>query len=116
MKKISIKNLFSVEGKLPKADEEEVFEKIIEQEDFLLERIISTGQQSPEGFWYEQQRDEWVVLLQGKATLQFQRPNEEVQLKAGDSILLPALCKHRVSHTSNEPPCIWLALHYKVTK
>lgn len=113
MKKINVKNLFSTEGQLPKPSEEEVFEKIIEQENFLLERIISTGQQSSAGFWYEQERDEWVVLLQGKATLEFQQTQEKLHLTAGDSILLPALCKHRVSYTSSEPPCIWLALHYQ---
>lgn len=76
-----------------------------------IERILSDGQSSPEGFWYDQQENEWVALLQGEAELGFE---EGVRtLRAGESILLPAHCKHRVNKTSREPKCIWLCIFYR---
>jgi len=109
---IKKQSIFSLPKNLPTSEEEEVFEEILSNEQFLLERIVSTGQQSPKDFWYEQKRPEWVILLQGEATLELQEAEQTVHLKAGDYLLLPELCKHRVNYTSSEPPCVWLAFHY----
>ena len=79
----------------------------------LIERIISAGQSSPPGFWYEQERDEWVVLLQGESELLWEE-GRKLTLKAGDWVLLPAGERHRVEKTSTDPPCIWLAVHGKI--
>lgn len=76
----------------------------------LIERIISTGQVTPIGEWYNQDQDEWVILLQGDATLDY-FDGSSIQLKAGDYLFIPAHQKHRVEYTSSEPPCIWLAVH-----
>ena len=107
--KIRKRNIFNILDS--KSDRDEIFEDIISNPGILLERIISTGQVTPEGEWYDQERDEWVLLLQGEATLQFEQ-SELLELKPGDYVFLPAHLKHRVVHTSIKPPCIWLALHY----
>ncbi|MBD1825835.1 cupin domain-containing protein [Cyanobacteria bacterium FACHB-DQ100] len=88
----------------------ELFEPLIETDQLLVERIISTGQTTPEGEWYDQPRDEWVLLLQGEAQLMYE-DGRTIDLKAGNYLLIPAHQKHRVSYTSNNPACIWLAIH-----
>ncbi|MBE9009657.1 cupin domain-containing protein [Pseudanabaenaceae cyanobacterium LEGE 13415] len=88
----------------------ELFEPLIETNQILIERIISTGQTTPEGEWYDQPRDEWVLLLQGEAQLTYE-DGTSIELKAGDYVLIPAHQRHRVSYTSSNPACIWLAIH-----
>ena len=83
---------------------------LVSADNILIERIISSGQTTPEGEWLEQERDEWVILLQGEAELAYS-DYSQIRLKTGDYLLIPAHQKHRVSYTSNEPPCIWLAIH-----
>lgn len=75
-----------------------------------IERILSCGHTSPAQGWYDQVQDEWVALLQGEARLQFER-SAEVKLAAGDWLLIRAHQRHRVSYTSTQPPCVWLAVH-----
>jgi cupin 2 domain-containing protein len=89
---------------------EELFEEILRTDDLLIERIVSTGQATPEGEWYDQATDEWVILVQGKARLRFEH-GEVIDLSAGDYLLIPAHRRHRVEHTSSHPPCLWLAVH-----
>ena len=103
-------NLFSLPEPLPA---EEVSEPLIPDQGLLIERIISTGQTTPEGEWYDQDRDEWVLLLQGAATLAYE-DGRTLHLGPGDYILIPAHGRHRVEHTSQDPPCIWLAVHGKL--
>lgn len=100
-------NLFDLPSPLPA---EELFEPLLPDRGVLIERIISTGQVTPEGVWYDQDRDEWVALLQGKATLLFE-DGQSTDLRPGDCLLIPAHTRHRVTHTSADPPCIWLAVH-----
>ena len=76
-----------------------------------IERIVSHGQRSPEGFWYDQDRAEWVVVLQGRATIRFD-DGELVDLQPGDFLDIPAHRRHRVEHTSTDEATIWLAVHY----
>ncbi len=103
-------NLFKMPDILPG---EELFETLIPDRGILIERIISTGKASPEGFWYQQERDEWVVLLQGRAKLAWEK-GKTMELKAGDWVFIPAHERHRVESTSQEPACIWLAVHGKM--
>ncbi len=91
----------------------EIFESILTTEEILIERIISHGQTTPIGHWYDQQKDEWVILLQGEAQLSYE-DGSQIDLKAGDYLLIPAHQKHRVDFTSSSPPCIWLAIHGKL--
>ena len=103
-------NLFKLPPEIPT---EESFETLIPDNGVLIERIVSTGQVSPPGFWYEQERDEWVVLLQGQARLAWE-DGRSLEMGAGDWVLINARERHRVEYTSHEPPCIWLAVHGKL--
>ena len=99
-------NLFDLPNPLP---ESEVFIDLIPDRGVKIERIVSRGQNSPEGQWYDQDRDEWVVLIQGEAVLEYEG-GEKLRLGAGDHVLIPAHCRHRVDFTSRTPPCIWVAV------
>ncbi len=101
-------NIFHIPSQLP---EQELFEALLQTKDILIERIISTGQSTPPGQWYDQETDEWVILLQGKAQLSYE-DSRTVDLLPGDYLLLKAHEKHRVEATSNNPVCIWLAIHF----
>lgn len=105
-------NLFHLSPALQKLKDQEIFESLLERPGLKIERIISHGQITPEGQWYDQDQDEWVALLQGEATLLWE-DRRTTELKAGDFLLIPAGCRHRVIHTSTEPPCVWLALFLK---
>ena len=99
-------NLAGLPANLP---DEEIFEELLRTPSFRMERIVSSGQASPPGFWYDQEEDEWVALLQGEAVLEFDDGSAET-LRSGDWVFLPAHMRHRVGATSAEPPCIWLAV------
>lgn len=104
-------NLFQL-GKMP--EKEEMVEQLIADRGIAIERIVSCGHSSPYGFWYKQDRDEWVALLQGEAGLSWKNGRKLV-LHAGDWIFIPAGEEHRVDWTSSDPPCIWLAVHGKMS-
>lgn len=91
---------------------EETFESLLMKPDMRIERIISTGQASPPGFWYSQPQSEWVTVLQGSAGLKFENEKEVRVMNAGDFVNIPALCRHRVEWTSTEEPTVWLAIYY----
>ncbi|MDD3513285.1 MAG: cupin domain-containing protein [Synergistaceae bacterium] len=99
-------NLAGLPANLP---DEEIFEELLRTPSFRMERIVSSGQASPPGFWYDQEEDEWVALLQGEAALEFEDGSAD-KLRSGDWVFLPAHMRHRVASTSLEPPCIWLAV------
>ncbi|QQE13877.1 cupin domain-containing protein [Planctomycetota bacterium] len=102
--------LGNLQGKL----DDEVFENVLEGESgFRLERIVSDGQASPEGFWYEQEMAEWVIVIMGEAGVKFEDEDEERVLKAGDYLMIDAMRRHRVNWTSDHEKTIWLALHLK---
>ncbi|MCU0534720.1 MAG: cupin domain-containing protein [Hydrococcus sp. Prado102] len=100
-------NLFDLPLVLPN---NEVFESLLSSKNILIERIISRGQTTPTGQWYDQDKDEWVILLQGEAELSYE-DGSKIMLKKGDYLLIGARQKHRVEYTSANPPCIWLAIH-----
>ncbi|OQW77540.1 MAG: phosphoribosylaminoimidazole carboxylase [Proteobacteria bacterium ST_bin11] len=75
-----------------------------------VERIVSKGHCSAENEWYDQNQDEWVILLQGAARLTFAQ-STPVDLKPGDYLLIPAHCRHRVDWTDPDMESIWLAIH-----
>ena len=104
-------NIFHLPSQL---NYEELFEPIVSANNILIERIVSTGQTTPPGEWYDQEQDEWVILLQGEAELSY-ADGYRLKLTAGDYILIPAHEKHRVDYTSSNPPCIWLAIHADLT-
>jgi cupin 2 domain-containing protein len=91
---------------------EEVFEELLCGGGFRLERIVSTGQTTPPGEWYDQPQAEWVLLLSGRALLRFEADAEPRELVPGDFVNIPAHCRHRVEFTATDEPTVWLALHY----
>ena len=103
-------NLFSVPETLPK---DELTEILAQGASVRVERILSSGQASPEGFWYDQEEHEWVCVLQGNASLLLEGEPAPRRLEAGDTLLLPARTRHRVESTSAQPPCIWLCVFYQ---
>jgi len=107
---VDIKNIFSgIKNQSP----EEIIETIIKANQFKIERITSSGQSTEKGKWYDQDVDEWVILLKGSAGLIFEGNNEVVAMKPGDYINVPAHHKHRVEWTNPEEETIWLAVHYQ---
>jgi cupin 2 domain-containing protein len=78
-----------------------------------VERIVSTGQASPPGFWYDQGWTEWVVLLAGSAALLIEGEAAPRVLAPGDYVELPPHIRHRVEWTDADEPTVWLAVHGK---
>lgn len=88
-------------------------EVVLQTPTWRLERIHSCSAVSPEGFWYDQEEHEWVLLQQGSGRLQVAGQPAEMTLECGDSLLIPAGCRHRVSGTDPDPGTIWLALFWR---
>lgn len=107
-----MKNIFE---NVPESVSEE-FETIFETKHLRLERIVSSGQSTPAGEWYDQDKDEWVVLIKGSAGLSFEDRENTVVMKPGDYIHIPAHKRHRVEWTDPSQKTIWLALHYDEKK
>ena len=95
----------------PEDLQDEIVETIIKTKAITLERIISKGHVTPEGSWYYQNHHEWVTILAGSAKLRFE-DEEDVLLKQGDHLIIPAHKRHRVIETDTTQETIWLALHY----
>lgn len=106
---MAVHNIFS---DLPNSSEEELFEVLAQNDSFKMERIISNGQATPEGEWYDQDKDEWVILLSGSAGLKIEGEPNILILNPGDYLLLPAHKRHRVEWTDPDKTSIWLALHF----
>lgn len=95
---------------LPDAIAAEVFTLLIERSGVRIERIVSQGQITPVDAPYDQDHDEWVLLLSGRAGLWLENAGER-DLTPGDTVLIPAHVRHRVTWTSITPPAVWLAVH-----
>lgn len=98
---------------IPEQLPDELFERILKRGGIEIERIVSKGHMTPAGQWYDQDWDEWVLLLQGRATLLHQHVAEPIHLQAGDYLLIPAHCRHRVEWTDPTIETIWLAIHWR---
>lgn len=96
---------------IPKELPAELFENIVQNNRVQIERIVSKGQSSPASGWYEQPRNEWVIVLKGQAIILFS-DQKKVHLKEGDYIAIPAFQKHKVSWTDPQSETVWLAVHY----
>ena len=102
-------NLFS---NLPTDLPEELVETLAENEHVRIERIVSTGHASPDGFWYDQEEHEWVVVLKGEAKLLIEGDEEAITMKPGDVVNIPTHKRHRVEWTTPDEPTVWLAVFY----
>lgn len=101
-------NLFE---NIPQSASQEIVTKLLSSKNARVERIVSFGPGSPEGFWYDQPEHEWVLLLEGSAQLRFE--DRLVDLSAGDYLNIPAGCRHRVEKTDQTGRTVWLAVFYK---
>ncbi len=90
----------------------ELFELLIQSKNVKIERIISSGQTSPEDFWYDQENDEFVVILSGEARISIEYESTERHLYPGDFIHIPAHVRHRVTYTDPKGETVWLAVHF----
>ena len=88
----------------------EEFNEILKQDNVRIERIVSNGQTSRENFWYDQEENEFVMVLEGDSIIEFE--NEAVELKKGDYLNIESHRKHRVKYTDINKPTIWLAVFY----
>jgi cupin 2 domain-containing protein len=103
-----IRNIFeNIPDQLP----DELFECLFKQNKIEIERIISRGHITPVGQWYDQDWDEWIILLQGEAIIVYEQDNQTIHLNAGDYLLIPSHAKHRVEWTPDKTDTIWLAIH-----
>ena len=96
---------------LPDAAPDEQFESLLKRPGVRILRIVSTGQATPDGEWYDQDGDEWVVVLRGRAGVIIDGEAEPRELGPGEYLFLPARCRHRVAWTSPEEATVWLAVH-----
>jgi cupin 2 domain-containing protein len=99
---------------LPSILPDELFTTLLEATNLRIERIVSHGHSSPEGFWYDQDQHEWVVVLKGSARLSIEGVVKELQ--PGDYINIAAHQKHRVEWTTPDEPTVWLAVFYGEAK
>jgi cupin 2 domain-containing protein len=106
---VDLKNLLD---DFPEEFDEEYTENLVDCEGVRIERILSRGHSSPPGFWYDQDEDEWVVLLAGAASLSFEDLEDEIVLRPGDHIRIAAHKKHRVEWTAADEETVWLAVFF----
>ncbi|NNJ92373.1 MAG: cupin domain-containing protein [Gammaproteobacteria bacterium] len=105
---MTISNIFS---SVPTNFDTEVFQDLFNHGNLRIERIISKGHISPESGWYDQDQNEWVIVLQGAGTIQF-KDGSEITLNSGDYLNIPAHQKHKVVWTEPKAVTIWLAVFY----
>jgi cupin 2 domain-containing protein len=105
-----IRNLFS---EIPESTVNEIIEPLLKTDHCKLERIVSQGQKTPPGEWFDQEMNEWVILLSGNARLLFEGETDACTMLPGDYIYIPAHRRHRVEWTDPKQKTVWLALHFK---
>jgi cupin 2 domain-containing protein len=98
---------------LPDAHGAECVEKLLARPGLRIERIVSRGQASPAGFWYDQAEGEWVLLLAGAASLRFADEADARLLRPGDCLDIASHRRHRVDWTDPATPTVWLAVFYE---
>ncbi|MCF8378287.1 MAG: cupin domain-containing protein [Bacteroidales bacterium] len=101
-------NIFEVK-ELP-TNEQEVISSLLSTEDLEIQRIVTLKPFEKPGIWYNQDKDEWVILLKGKAELEWEQ-GETIHLYAGDYIFIPAHKIHRIKRSGKDEICVWLAIH-----
>ncbi len=105
---MKVHSLFS---DIPADVPEEMFEDLFDTGTVRIERIVSCGHSSPEGFWYDQDWNEWVMVIRGSAGLRLEGSDEVLVLNPGDWVNIPAHRKHRVEWTDPNGKTVWLAVH-----
>jgi cupin 2 domain-containing protein len=106
-------SIFAAQPRSTATDEQ--FSELLKRPGLRIERILSTGQSSPAGFWYDQPEGEWVLLIQGAARLRFADEAVARHLQVGDYVDIAPHRRHRVDWTAPGQQTIWLAIHYSTT-
>ena len=106
----AVNNLFADK---PDNLRDELFKTILQASSFRIERIVSCGHCSPDGFWYDQDEHEWVILLKGSAVIRFEDQSENIVMNPGNYINIEKHRRHRVEWIEPEQVTIWLAVHYQ---
>lgn len=104
--------MFNLFADLPTDLPEELVTVLTESGSVRVERIVSTGHAGPDGFWYDQDEHEWVIVLKGAARLLFEGDAEPVQMNPGDCVNIPPHRRHRIEWTTRAEPTVWLAVFY----
>jgi len=107
--KISSKNIFE---DIPVNMTEELVEIVSETDRIRIERIVSRAHSSSPNFWYDQEKNEYVIILKGKARLAFENRDDVIVMGPGDYLDIPAHIRHRVEWTDPAEDTIWLAVYY----
>ena len=107
--KVRSGNFFS---NIPRHMDDEVFDTILASNSFEIKRIVSKGNQSPPDYWYDQAKNEWLMVLKGAAGLKFENSKKLVEMMPGDYVHIPAHCKHRLEWTDPDAETVWLAVYY----
>jgi cupin 2 domain-containing protein len=94
---------------VPSVLPEELVEVLASAPGVRIERIVSRGQVSAPGFWYDQDQDEFVLLVAGGARLELEGAGER-KLGPGDWLDIPAHVRHRVAWTEPDAVTVWLAV------
>ncbi len=102
-------NLFE---EIPENAPEELITELLLADGVRIEQIVSFGQRSPDGFWYDQAENEWILLLEGSASLRLEKEKDPVELGPGDYLNIPAGCRHRVEKTAENGRTVWLTVFY----
>ena len=97
---------------LPHKIDSEIFENLVHSDHIKIERILSKGHSSPASGWYDQDENEWILVLKGSGVVVFDDGNK-VTLKKGDYLNIPARKKHKVSWTDPKTVTVWLAIFYR---
>jgi cupin 2 domain-containing protein len=108
---VNLMKIFNIFSDIPKNLPQEQTQELLRTHQATIERIVSRGHCSAKGFWYDQHWDEWVLLLSGKAGIEFKEQSELTQLGPGDCLLIPAHVQHRVAWTEPHADTLWLVVH-----
>lgn len=92
------------------AEARETLRTILALPGFRIERIVSQGQASPQDFWYDQEEDEWVLVLRGRARVRFEAEGQVLEMAPGTWAWIPARERHRIEWTDPAQPTVWLAV------
>lgn len=96
---------------IPQSLDQELFQTLLQHNTVTIQRIVSKGHKSPESDWYDQEKNEWVMVIRGRAVLTFE-DQSAIELSEGDYIYIPSHKKHKVTWTDPNSETVWLAVHY----
>ncbi len=106
---MTVNNIYD---RIPEVLPEELLTMVLRGENFRVERIVSMGHSTPSDRWYDQELNEWVLLLTGSAGLLFEDEDKPRVLKPGDYLSIPAHRRHRVIWTDPNKYTVWVTIHY----